>query len=135
MAILSKHSLVGKRQTARRREDRQKSYGVDRYSLKIFVTILLVISLSMLDATLTLFLISEGASELNPVMAYFLEHGPLVFFVAKYLMTSFALVFILPNTNSYLFGTKVRGKILFGLFAVPFALAVKWELYLIFFVL
>ncbi len=135
MAILSKHSRVGKRQVVRRREDRQKSYGVDRYSLKTFVTILLVISLSILDASLTLFLIHNGASEVNPVMAYFLDHGPLVFFGAKYLITSCSLLFLLPYMNSYIFGTKVRAKILFVLFAIPFALVVNWELYLIFFVL
>lgn len=135
MSILSKHSLIGKREVIRRQEDRQKPYDVDRHSVKTLAVILLIISLSISDATFTLYLISHGASEINPVMAYFLEHGPLAFFGAKYLVTSSSLVFILANMNCYLFGTKVKAKILFVLFVIPLALVVSWELYLIFFVL
>ena len=135
MSIFCKHWLIGRREAIRRQEDRQKSYRMDRHSFKILAAILLIILLSILDATLTLFLISHGATEINPVMAYFLDYGPLAFFGAKYLFTCSSLVFILLNTNSYLFRTKVRAKILFVWFAIPFALVINWELYLILFVL
>ncbi len=135
ISIFSKHSLIGRREEVRRQEDIQKPYEIDRHSHGTLLLILLVISLSILDASLTLFLIHNGASEVNPVMAYFLDHGPLVFFWAKYLITSCSLLFLLPYMNCYIFGTKVRAKTLFVLFAIPFALVVNWELYLIFFVL
>lgn len=134
-SILSRHWLTGRRETARRQADRQKPYGIDRHSSKTLVAILSIITLSILDAAFTLFLISHGASEMNPVMAYFLDHGPLAFFGAKYLLTCFCVMFIFLNANSYLFGTKVRGNMLLALLAIPFALAVKWQLYMIFFIL
>jgi hypothetical protein len=135
MSILSRYWLTGRREAVRRQGDRQKAYRIDRHSSKTLGASLLFITLSILDGVLTLFLISEGASEINPIMAYFLDHGPLAFFGAKYLLTCFCVVFVLLNANSYLFGTKVRAKILFVLGAIPFALAIKWELYIIFFIL
>ena len=135
MSILSRYWLTGRREAVRRQADRQKPYGIDRHSSKTLAAILSIIALSILDGEFTLFLISHGASEMNPVMAYFLDHGPLAFFGAKYLLTCSCLVFILLNANSYLFGTKLRGKILFVLLAIPFALVIKWQLYIIFFIL
>ena len=135
MSVLTKYWLTGRREVVRRQEDRQESYHIDRHSFKTLTAVLLIISLSILDATFTLFLISHGASEINPVMAYFLGHGPLVFFGMKHLFTCTSLILILINTNSYLFGTNVRAKRLFVLLLVAFALVVNWELYLIFFVI
>lgn len=135
VAILSKHWLAGRRELVRRHEDRQNSYQIDRYGFKTFAAILLIISLSILDGMFTLLLIGHGASEINPVMAYFLGHGPLVFFWVKYLFTCSSLILILLNTNSYLFGTNVRAKVLFVLLLIVFALVVNWELYLIFYVI
>jgi hypothetical protein len=132
--IPSTHWLTGKRETARRGEDRQKPYKIDIYSSKVFAAILVVILLSVLDAMLTLLLMSHGAVEINPVMAYFLSHGAIVFFGVKYLLTCTCLILVLLNKNAYLFGTKMRAKTLFVLFVIPFALVVHWELFLIFFV-
>ncbi|MBN1931121.1 MAG: hypothetical protein JW786_05880 [Desulfobacterales bacterium] len=133
--IFSRHRLMGKRTRPRREEDRQRSYRTDRHSSKTLVAILLIISLSILDAILTLYLISHGASEMNPIMNYFLDHGPLAFFGAKYLLTCAAAVLVLLNKNIFLFKTKMRVKILFALFLIPFILVIHWELYLILFVL
>ena len=134
-AILSKYWLMGKRSVVRREEDRQKPYRLDRHSHKILSVILLVIMLSILDAALTLVLISHGATEINPIMAYFLNHGPLVFFWSKYLLTCTCLFIILVNTNYYIFGNKIRVKIVFVFFVPPFLLVITWELYMIMFML
>ena len=126
---------MGKRAMPRREEDRQRSYKTDRHSSKTLVAILLIIGLSILDAILTLYLISHGASEINPIMDYFLDYGPIAFFGAKYLLTCASAVIVLLNKNVFLFKTKVRVKILFALFLIPFVLVIHWELYLILFVL
>jgi hypothetical protein len=112
----------------------QRAYVLARHSPKIFVAILGVILLSVLDAALTLFLVSSGAREANPVMAFFLNQGPLVFFWAKYVLTCMPLVFILIHKGVTLFGTSVKAEDLFLWIAVPFALVVNWELYLILYV-
>jgi len=96
--------------------------------------ILLIVSLSILDAVFTLDLVSHGAKELNPVMAYYLNHGPLVFFGVKYFLTCASIVLVLLIKDIYSTKSKVQTKILFVLLMIPFALVVQWELYLIFFV-
>ena len=125
---------MGRRSGVRREEDRQQSYRIDRHSLDTLTAVLLLVVLSILDAMLTLFLVSHGAAGVNPVMAYFLNHGPLAFFSAKYVFTGVFVFVILMHTHYYLFGTKVRVKTLFVVFAIPLALVVKWELYLMLFI-
>jgi hypothetical protein len=133
--IFSKYWLTGRRVAPRRIEDRQGPYSVDLHGRKTLFFILLIIMLSVLDAGLTLYLIAHGAAEINPVMLYFLRRGPTVFFAAKYILTSGAILLVLANKNDFLFNTRIRVKILLALFTVPFVLVVQWELYLILFVM
>jgi hypothetical protein len=79
----------------------------------------------------TLDLISQGAKELNPIMDYYLGHGPLVFFSVKYLLTCASVILILFHKHLYIFGGKVQAKILFFVVMIPFALIVQWEIYLL----
>jgi len=129
--LFSKYSLTGRRATRRRTEDRLTHFIPDRHSPKSFAVILVIIMLSIADAVLTLELISHGASELNPIMAYYLEHGPLVFFWMKYLLTFAAIILILFHEEIYLFKDKVQVKALYFFLIIPFALVVCWELLLI----
>lgn len=134
MIIPNKYWLIGRRSGVRREEDRKKSYKIDRHSLDTLTAILLIVVLSILDAMLTLFLVSHGAAEVNPIMAYFLNHGPLAFFSVKYVLTCASVLVILVHAHYYLFRTKVRVKTLLVVFAIPLALVVKWELYLMLFI-
>ena len=128
--IFSRHRLAGKRSRPRRRADREKAYFLDRYSRRTLLVILAIVLLSILDAALTLFLMRHGAAEVNPVMAYFLGHGPTVFFIAKYVLTTFSIIIILIYGNNFLFGTRLRVKLLFLGALAPFALVVLWEVFL-----
>ena len=130
--ICSKHWFMGNRAYVRRKDDKKNEYLIDHYSNKLLALILFIIFLSISDACLTLFLLDKGATEINPVMAYFLTHGPIVFFWAKYLLTTFSLLIILVYSNTYLFQTRIRTKVLFGLFTIPFIMVVYWEFVLIF---
>lgn len=129
--FFSKHLFAGNRESVRRREDRKESYSIDRYSYKLLMLILLIIFLSMCDGVLTLILLDKGAVEINPVMAYSLNHGPMVFFGVKYLLTTFSLLIILIHSNTYLFQTRLRTKALFGMIIIPFLLVIYWEFFLI----
>lgn len=133
VSILCRHWLTGRRKAVRREPDRQQSYQIDTFGPKTLAAILIIITLSILDALLTLFLISHGATEVNPIMAYFLDMGPSVFIAAKYVLTALCLIIILAIRNFYLFNTKARVKILYIFFMISFALVIKWELYLIIF--
>jgi hypothetical protein len=108
-----------------------KAHVFTRHSGRMCAAIVSVILLSVVDAMLTLFLVSCGAREMNPVMAYFLDHGPLAFFWAKYLLTCIPLVFLLMHKGVRLFGSGVRAQALLSWMAVPFVLVVYWEIYLV----
>jgi hypothetical protein len=130
-----KYWVNGRRAYPRREEDRQKSYRTDRHDVKTLAAILTIITLSILDAILTIYLISRGAVEVNPIMAYCLKHGPLKFFGVKYFLTCASIILLLINKNVYLFKHRIRTESVFIAVVILFALVVQWELYLILFVL
>jgi hypothetical protein len=109
----------------------QRAYIIHRHSSKTFAAILFIILLSIIDAYLTLDLVSRGAEELNPVMAYYLDHSPLTFFGAKYFLTCAAIILVLGVKSISLFKSKVQGRMLFIFYAVALGMVVQWELYLI----
>jgi hypothetical protein len=120
----------GRRRHLRRVDDRRKFTLLDHYSPKIFAIIVVILLLSLVDAVMTLVLISHGAVELNPVMAYLLSKGDTTFLVVKYLLTavSVTIVALINYVFIRIFNTHVRNLLLF--FAGCFALVVAWELFL-----
>ena len=127
-----KYFLVnGRREVARRGEDRTRSYFFDRYNQRMFAAITAILMLSIFDALLTLILIEQGSSELNPVMAYFLEYGPLPFFIAKYLLTSFGVVVLLIFKNVFINQINMYAHSLFGCVIFAFSSVIVWELFLL----
>jgi hypothetical protein len=121
----------GRRRNLRRADDRRKLALLDYYSPKIFAIIVAILFLSLADAVLTLVLISNGAVELNPVMAYFLSKGNSVFLIVKYLLTAFAVttVALINYVFIRIFRTHVRNLLLY--FAGCFALVVAWQVFLL----
>ena len=130
--IFSKYWLTGKREVFRREGDIRIYERVDRYSPKTLAIILIILMLSTMDAIFTLVLTNEGATELNPLMAYYLGHGPLVFFWAKYTLTCASTLLIFFNQHLYIFRNRVPMKVLYLFMIIPYALVVQWELYLIY---
>lgn len=121
----------GRRQHLRRKEDMQKYFSLDRYSQSIFAAIVLILFLSVVDALLTLFLIENGAFEVNPVMAYYLKVGPYSFLAVKYGLTIIGVFVFLLLRNIYLRPLKMyTGTLLYVVIAV-FVTVVAWQLYLI----
>jgi type IV secretory pathway TrbL component len=120
----------GKRRNLRRADDRRKLALLDYYSPRIFAIIVAILFLSLTDAVLTLVLISHGAVELNPVMAYLLAKGDTTFLIVKYLLTaiSVSIVALINYVFIRIFRTHVRNLLVY--FAGCFALVVAWELFL-----
>ena len=122
----------GRRERSRRDEDRGKAYIFDRYNHNLFFAITTILILSILDALLTLVVIQRGATELNPVMAYFLEHGTPTFIVAKYALTSIGVLILLIFKNVFLTKIKIYTHSLFPCVILVFLTVIAWELFLIF---
>ena len=121
----------GRREQIRREEDSRKVFFFDRYPPKLFAAIAAILMLSIFDALFTLILIDKGSTELNPVMAYFLQHGLLPFIVAKYFLTSIGVVILLIFKNVILTRAKIHTQSLFPAVIFVFAAVIVWELFLI----
>ena len=122
----------GRREAVRREEDRNRYFFFDRYNPKMFAAITAILMLSIFDAFLTLILIERGSSELNPVMAYFLEYGPLPFIIAKYLLTSLGVIILLIFKNVFINKINIYTHYLFTCVILAFSSVIIWELFLIF---
>ncbi|MFO8082979.1 MAG: DUF5658 family protein [Desulfobacterales bacterium] len=124
----------GRRKNIRREEDMQNIVIMDSYSRSLFAVIIVILFLSLIDAAMTLYLIGHGAKELNPLMDYFLQKSPLTFIIAKYFITSVALIIILLIKNTYLPRTRFRSKNLFIFAIISFTLVIIWEIWLFYMV-
>lgn len=124
----------GRRANVRRQEDLHRTFYFDRYSSSLFAAIVAILLLSVLDALLTLHLIGKGSAEMNPVMSYFLEHGPIVFMGAKYFLTCFGVIILLLLRNVVRKRSITHAQNLFSYIIGVFTTVVVWQLYLIFFV-
>jgi len=121
----------GVRESRRRTEDRNNIAVFDRYQPNLFIGIVVVLSLSTLDAMFTLTLISRGAKELNPVMRYYLSHGPEVFITVKYGLTVLPILIILFANETLANRYRIGAGILFQVFGAFFVGVVIWEVFLL----
>jgi len=76
-----------------------------------FAYVLLIIVLCVADSFLTIDIVSRGGQELNPIMAYYLNQSPLLFFIVKYLITCAAIMMILSIKNNYIRGIRIRAEV------------------------
>jgi hypothetical protein len=121
----------GRRENGRRYTDRQKAFLADRYHQSLFGIIVLILLLSVADAVLTVLLISHGAVEINPVMAFYLDVGPYTFLFVKYALTSVGLLILLVCRNRFLNSMGITAGAFIYVALAAFMSVVSWEIYLI----
>ncbi len=97
------------------------------YLLFLSVTILL---LSVVDAFLTLTLLTVGATEANPVMAFVLSHHPQLFALSKMAFTSVGVLVLVAVARARLFRVMRVGAVLQGLF-VGYVALITYEWWLL----
>ena len=122
--------IYSRRKAIRRKEDKHHIVYFDQYGSGIFVAIVAILFLSIIDALLTLFLIDCGASEINPIMAYFLNFGPFTFVSVKYFLTCYSVVVLLIFNNVFLRKIKIYTRSLFSYTVGVFVIVIGWELFL-----
>ena len=122
--------IYSRRKKIRRKEDKHHIVYFDQYGSGIFVAIVSILFLSIIDAFLTLFLIDCGASEINPIMAYFLNFGPFTFVSVKYFLTCYSVVVLLIFNNVFLRKIKIYTRSLFSWAVGVFVIVIGWELFL-----
>lgn len=127
-----KFALVeGRRNSLRRVEDCKRIVQLDRYCPTLLVSTLIVLGLSLLDATLTLVLLENGAVELNPMMRYYINLGPEAFVMVKYGVTALALMIIVALNAIISKRWRTLSYFMFPSCALVFGAVVIWELYLL----
>jgi Domain of unknown function (DUF5658) len=132
LGALGRVLFRGRRQSIRRRSDHERLVWVDLYSPALFGAILMILFLSLLDACLTLYLIDQGAMEMNPVMAYFLSHGAGAFISAKYAMTSVSILILVLFSNVFIRRLRIYTRTIFPCVIVVLGSVIAWELFLIY---
>lgn len=120
-----------RRRLVRRAEDRRRIVFLDYYSGAILISAVVVLLLSLTDGFLTLFLLSHGAVEMNPVMAYFLQFGAEAFLIAKYVLTAIPVLIVAILNYTFIRRLNIFTRSLFKYFAVGFAAVIAWELILV----
>ena len=131
LSMFKRLFFTGIRQEIRRAADRKSIVIYDRYKPSLFIDIITILGLSLLDALLTLILISQGAKELNPVMRYFLSHGPQVFISVKYGLTVLSVLIIMFIKEALSTRYRIGTDVFFHIFAALFGSVVLWEFYLL----
>jgi len=123
-------SLRGSRKTIRRAEDRSKHFYVDLYGFDESLLFVLILMLSVADAFLTLELVGGGMTEMNYVMYYYMQLGPLPFVLIKYFLTAVGVILLLIHKNYFFFLGLVRVKTLLVGLAVMYSTLIAYELFL-----
>lgn len=121
----------GKRQALRRNEDSKRISIFDQYHPSLLIYILTVLSLSLLDAALTLTLLNKGAVELNPIMRYYISHGPVIFVMVKYGLTALPLFIMIVLYTTFSSRFRILSSLMFPSCILLFGSVVIWELYLL----
>jgi len=96
--MLSRFLFLGRRRAGRRAQERDRIY-VDRPGGWVLAAFAIVVGLSLLDATFTLYLLKRGATEANPVMRAALHLGDQAFVLIKTGVTIAAAGFLMVHKN------------------------------------
>jgi hypothetical protein len=72
---------------------------VDRYSKRDVALLVAIFALNIADAFMTMLWLHRGGREANPIMAFFLDIGPVAFLAQKCLIVGFWLILLLVHKN------------------------------------
>lgn len=103
---------------------------VDWHSPRVLALVMLILGLSTLDGVLTLLLISQGANEVNPVMALFVPHNLGWFAAIKLGLTSLGAAVLVACARMKLF-RLFPGELLLYLVVACYVALVGYELFLL----
>ena len=102
-----------------------------RYGKGRIAAVFSIVILTLMDSFFTIELVQNGATELNPILSYYLHHGHMVFFAVKYFLTTATIFIILAGETVFGPKLKVPANLLFGFYMVALTLVVYWEAYLL----
>ncbi len=121
-------ALYRRRRQVRRVDD--QGGVLDVYDASFMYLSVAVILLSCFDIIFTLRLLGQGATEVNPVMAWLLARDLRLFINVKLFLTSFGVAMLVAFSGLRLFRRIPIAHLLRGVVVMYLAL-IGWELYLL----
>ena len=122
-------ALNPRRRFGRRTTDRVYTI-IDWHSPRVLALVLLILGMSTLDGVLTVMLMSQGASEMNPVMALFVPHNLGWFAAIKLTLTSVGAAVLVVCARMKLF-RLIPGELLLYLVVACYIALIGYELQLL----
>jgi hypothetical protein len=120
--------------TPRRRAGRRATDAIypiiDWHSARVFAWVMAILTLCVCDGVLTVFLLSNGAVELNPFMALFVPHQLGWFAAIKLSLTSLGTFVLVACSRMKLF-RAIPGELLLAAIFVTYFVLVLYELRLV----
>jgi hypothetical protein len=117
-----------RRRTGRRAGDHD--LPVDFHDPRLLAPVVAMLLLSITDAFLTIRLMSDGAQETNPLLAFVLTEHPRLFAAVKMALTGFGTLLLVALARARAFKVVRVSVFLYGLAAAYFAL-VAYEAWLL----
>jgi Domain of unknown function (DUF5658) len=118
--------------TPRRRGGRRANENhlpIDWHEPYLLFLALMILLLSVADAFLTLTLLTKGAEEANPILAFILNDHPRLFAIIKMGLTGAGVLVLVAVARARLFRIMRVGVVLQGIFVAYVALiAYEWRL-------
>ncbi len=114
-----------RRRTIRRDEDRDHTY-LDWHPAHLIVVCTMILTLSLIDGLLTVYLVINGAKEFNPLMTLLGSNGPILFALAKFLLTSVGVVGLVLTAHMKLY-RFVRASTVLYLFLFVYLVLVVYQ--------
>jgi Domain of unknown function (DUF5658) len=119
-------SLNPRRRAGRRATDLHYPV-IDWHSPRVLALVMSILGLGVLDGVLTVLLISNGATEVNPVMARFLPHDLGLFAAVKLSLTALGVLVLVACSRMRLF-KAIPGEALLVAVVVCYIALVAYEL-------
>jgi hypothetical protein len=120
--------------TPRRRAGRRATDSyypiIDWHSPRVFAWVMAILMLCVSDGVLTIFLISNGAVEVNPFMALFVPRQLGWFAAVKLALTSAGTLVLAACSRMKLF-RAIPGEVFLGAIVIAYFVLVRYELRLI----
>jgi hypothetical protein len=91
---LSRFAVNGQRSSFRRKKEEERGGYVDRYGWGLFFLIVLILGLNVMDALLTMMILEDGGSEINPVVRSAIQIYGDNFWIWKFAIVSVPLVLL-----------------------------------------
>lgn len=122
--------FIHRRAGPRRDHERAQPHYVDIHEPWVMMAVLLTVVMCVADVFFTLTIIDLGGEEVNPFMRYLMERDITTFFVVKFIVTSFGLVFTIVHKNFKIFSTISGYHIIIGAFTM-YAVLIAYEIMLL----